>query len=54
MFDKEAYLIDLVKIKSSEKKKFAIKSNILFFQKLSQSDTQFELIDDKFLYGTVD
>ena len=36
MFDKEAYLI--VEIKSSEKK-FAIKSNILFFQTFISSDT---------------
>ena len=50
MFDKEAYLI--AKIKYSEKK-FAIKSSI-FFSKIHLSQTHFELIDDKFLYGTLD
>ena len=51
MFDKEANL--LPKIKSSEKKKCAIKSSI-FSPKIYLSETHVELIDDKFLYGRVD
>ena len=50
IFCKEAYLI--VKIKSSGKN---IQSSIFFFfPKLYRNQTHLELIDDKFLYGTVD
>ena len=48
MFDKEAWLI--AKIKSSLKKK-AIKSSI--FSPKNSSQTHVQLIDDKFLTGTV-
>ena len=50
MFDKEAYL--LAKIRSPENN-FVIKSSI-FFPKIYLNKTHVELIDDKFLYGTVD
>ena len=49
IFHKEAYLI--VRIKSLEKN--AMKSSI-FFSKLYVNQTYVKLIDDKFLYGTVD
>ena len=53
MTDKEAYLI--VKIKSSEKKSSPLIVTYFFsFSKMYLNQTQFELIDDKFLYGTVD
>ena len=51
MFDKEAYL--LAKIESSEKKTLLLKV-AFFFLKIYLKETHIELIDDKFLYGTVD
>ena len=49
MFDKETYL--LAKIKSSEKNSLL---KVAFFPKIYLNETHVELIDDKFLYGTVD
>ena len=50
MSDKEACLI--AKIKSSEKKKLLLKV-AFFFPKIYLNQTHVELIDDKFLNGTV-
>ena len=49
MFDNEAYL--LAKIKSSEKKTLLLK--VAFSPEIYLKETHVELIDDKFLYGTV-
>ena len=53
MFDKEAYLLE--KIKSSGKKKIAIKSRCsIFFPQNYLNETHVKFIDGKFLYRTVD